>query len=115
MSILDEIKAAEAAAAQAKKEAALTSRNILRDAEEAANREADAMITAAAVCMQKGLTDDEITVKLIGGELLVSRQKDTGGLWLTGPAVTVFTGEINIDAEDQRVFMKMNQRGEIYG
>lgn len=70
---------------------------------------------AAYVCMQKGLTDDEITVKLIGGELLVSRQKDTGGLWLTGPAVTVFTGEINIDAEDQRVFMKMNQRGEIYG
>ena len=47
MSILDEIKAAEAAAAQAKKEAALTSRNLLRDAEEAANREADAMITAA--------------------------------------------------------------------
>ena len=43
MSILDEIKAAEAAAAQAKKEAALTSRNLLRDAEEAANREADAM------------------------------------------------------------------------
>ena len=35
MSILDEIKAAEAAAAQAKKEAALTSRNLLRDAEEA--------------------------------------------------------------------------------
>ena len=36
MSMLDDIKAAEAAAAQAKKEAALTSRNLLRDAEEAA-------------------------------------------------------------------------------
>ena len=47
MSMLEEIKAAEAAAAQAKKEAALTSRNLLRDAEEAANREAAAMITEA--------------------------------------------------------------------
>ena len=50
---------------------------------------------AAAVCMQKGLTDDEITVKLLGGEVIVSRERDTGRLYLTGPAVTVFTGEIN--------------------
>ena len=50
---------------------------------------------AATVCMQKGLTDDEITVKLLGGEVIVSRERDTGRLYLTGPAATVFTGKIN--------------------
>ena len=49
---------------------------------------------AAAVCMQKGLTDDEITVKLLGGELKVYRHPSTGRFFLTGEAVTVFEGEI---------------------
>lgn len=47
---------------------------------------------AAAVCMQKGLTNDAITVKLLGGDLQVSRDKE-GDMILTGPAVTVFEGE----------------------
>ena len=47
---------------------------------------------AAAVCMQKGLTDDEITVTLLGGELKVYRQPSTGRYFLTGQAVTVFEG-----------------------
>ena len=51
---------------------------------------------AAAVCMQKGLTDDEITVTLLGGELSVSAQKDTGHLMLAGPAVTVFKGNVEM-------------------
>lgn len=49
---------------------------------------------AAAVCMQKDLTDEEITVTLLGGDLLVSKEKPDGHLFLTGPAVTVFEGEI---------------------
>ncbi len=49
---------------------------------------------AAAVCMQKGLTDEKITVTLLGGELLVQRHPSTGRLLLTGPSVTVFEGEI---------------------
>ncbi|MBE5862468.1 MAG: diaminopimelate epimerase [Lachnospiraceae bacterium] len=49
---------------------------------------------AAAVCMQKGLTDEEITVTLLGGELLVQRHPSTGRLILTGPAETVFEGEV---------------------
>ena len=49
---------------------------------------------AAAVCMQKGLTDEEITVTLLGGTLLVSRIVPTGSLFLTGPAVTSYEGEI---------------------
>ena len=51
---------------------------------------------AAAVCMQKHLTDDEITVKLLGGELIVSKEECTGRFLLTGPAVTTFEGEILI-------------------
>ena len=49
---------------------------------------------AAAVCMQKDLTDEKITVTLLGGELLVQRHPSTGRLTLTGPAETVFEGEI---------------------
>lgn len=46
---------------------------------------------AAAVCMQKGLTDRQITVKLLGGELMVCWEADRE-LFLTGPAVTVYEG-----------------------
>ena len=49
---------------------------------------------AAAVCIQKGLTDEKITVTLLGGELLVQRHPSTGHLTLTGPAETVFEGDI---------------------
>lgn len=49
---------------------------------------------AAAICMQKDLTDEEITVKLLGGEMIVSKDGLTGGFFLAGPAVTVFEGEI---------------------
>lgn len=48
---------------------------------------------AAAVSMQKGLTDREITVKLLGGELRIAWEREDGDLFLTGPAVTVFQGE----------------------
>ena len=49
---------------------------------------------AAAVCMQKGLTDEKITVKLIGGELAVFWDRRRNRMYLTGPACTVFEGEI---------------------
>ncbi len=49
---------------------------------------------AAAVCMQKGLTDEKITVKLIGGELTVFWDRRRNRMYLTGPACTVFEGEI---------------------
>lgn len=48
---------------------------------------------AAAVCIQKGLTDEEITVKLLGGELQVAWDREENNLFLTGPAVTVYEGE----------------------
>jgi len=49
---------------------------------------------AAVVCMQKGLTDEKITVTLLGGRLLVSREASTGHVLLTGPAETVFEGKL---------------------
>lgn len=49
---------------------------------------------AAAVCMQKDLTDEEITVTLLGGEVLVSKDGHSGEFFLTGPAETVFEGEL---------------------
>ena len=75
MSMLDDIKAAEAAAAQAKKEAALTSRNLLRDAEEAANREAAAMITAARAEAKEAHAKAEADAKVKAKELVEERAR----------------------------------------
>ena len=45
-------------------------------------------------CILNGLTDDEVRVTLLGGDLLIrwDREKDT--VFMTGPAVEVFHGEI---------------------
>ena len=75
MSMLDDIKAAEAAAAQAKKEAALTSRNLLRDAEEAANREGAAMITAARAAAKETVAKAEADAKVKAKELVEERAR----------------------------------------
>ena len=40
------------------------------------------------------LTDRQVTVKLIGGDLLARWREDTGEILLTGPAVHVFDGEV---------------------
>ena len=75
MSMLDDIKAAEAAAAQAKKEAALTSRNLLRDAEEAANREAAAMITEARAVAKETVAKAEADARVKAKELVEERAR----------------------------------------
>ena len=47
----------------------------------------------AVACVLNGLTEDEITVHLLGGDLYIKwdREKDT--VYMTGPAETVFDGE----------------------
>ena len=75
MSMLDEIKAAEAAAVEAKKEAALTSRTLLRDAEEAADREAAAMITAARAAAKEAVAKAEADAKIKAKELVEERAR----------------------------------------
>jgi diaminopimelate epimerase len=51
---------------------------------------------AVAVGRRQGLLDEEVQVDLPGGTATVSWPAETGHLWLTGPATTVFTGSIDI-------------------
>jgi diaminopimelate epimerase len=43
-----------------------------------------------------GLTDDEVTVKLLGGELIIKWDREENVIYMTGPAEVVFDGEINM-------------------
>ena len=51
---------------------------------------------AVAVGRQKGELDEQVTVKLPGGELMIRWQGEGKALLMTGPATTVFHGSINI-------------------
>lgn len=43
-----------------------------------------------------GLTEDEVTVKLLGGELIIKWDRETNLVYMTGPARVVFDGVISI-------------------
>lgn len=43
-----------------------------------------------------GLLDNQVIVSTRGGELTISWQGEDAPVWMTGPAVTVFEGEINL-------------------
>lgn len=47
----------------------------------------------AVACVLNGLTEDEITVKLLGGDLFIKWDREKNTVFMTGPAVTVFDGE----------------------
>ncbi|MBU5479307.1 diaminopimelate epimerase [Eubacterium sp. MSJ-13] len=47
-------------------------------------------------CVLNGLTDDEITVHLLGGDILVKYDRENDTVWMTGPAVIAFEGTIEI-------------------
>ena len=47
-------------------------------------------------CILNGLTDAEVTVKLLGGDLKVEWDRTQNRVFMTGSAVTVFEGEINL-------------------
>lgn len=49
---------------------------------------------AAVACILNHLTEDSITVKLLGGELVIEWDREQNLIFMTGPAVTVFEGEI---------------------
>lgn len=44
-------------------------------------------------CVLNGLTDDTVTVKLLGGEIEITWDREANLVYMTGPAVTVFEGE----------------------
>ncbi|MCI8287666.1 MAG: diaminopimelate epimerase [Lachnospiraceae bacterium] len=48
----------------------------------------------AVACVLNHLTDNEVTVKLLGGELLIEWDREENIVFMTGPAVTVFEGEV---------------------
>lgn len=50
----------------------------------------------AVAAVLNGLTDTNVTVKLLGGEILIEWDKEANLVYMTGPAVTVFEGEINL-------------------
>ena len=43
-----------------------------------------------------GHTENEVTVSLLGGDLLINYDQDNDTVYMTGPAVEVFNGEINL-------------------
>lgn len=49
-------------------------------------------------CILNGLTDDEVTVHLLGGDLRIRWDRESGHVHMTGPAATVFEGEFDIGA-----------------
>ncbi|MDR2888277.1 MAG: diaminopimelate epimerase [Lachnospiraceae bacterium] len=51
---------------------------------------------AAAACIINGLTQDSVTVKLLGGELLIRWDRDANVIYMTGPAKTAFSGECRL-------------------
>lgn len=48
----------------------------------------------AVACVLNGLTDNKLTVKLLGGELLIEWDRTENLVYMTGPATTVFEGTI---------------------
>lgn len=49
----------------------------------------------AVACVLNGLTDTEVTVRVPGGEILCEWDRKDNLVYMTGPAVTVFDGEID--------------------
>ncbi|MDD2980631.1 MAG: diaminopimelate epimerase [Hespellia sp.] len=48
----------------------------------------------AVACVLNGLTKEEVTVKLLGGDLKIKWDRDEDIVYMTGPATVVFDGEI---------------------
>lgn len=47
-------------------------------------------------CVLNGLTDDEVTVHLLGGDIFVKYDRQNNTVWMTGPAAIAFEGTIDI-------------------
>lgn len=47
-------------------------------------------------CVLNGLTDDKVTVKLLGGDLFIEYNREENTVYMTGPAIVSFTGKIEV-------------------
>lgn len=52
----------------------------------------------AVACVLNGLTEDAVTVRLLGGELFIEWDRENNLVYMTGPAVTVFEGEVCVSS-----------------
>lgn len=52
---------------------------------------------AAVASMLNGHTENQVTVHLLGGDLKIRIDQTDGCVYMTGPAVTVFEGEIDLN------------------
>lgn len=50
----------------------------------------------AVACILNGLTEDKVTVKLLGGDLFIEWDREADKVYMTGPAAVSFEGEIEI-------------------
>lgn len=50
----------------------------------------------AVSCVLNGLTDNKVTVRVLGGEIICEWNQEENVVYMTGPAVTVFDGEVTI-------------------
>lgn len=50
----------------------------------------------AVACILNGLTEDKVTVKLLGGDLFIEWDREADKIYMTGPAAVSFEGEIEI-------------------
>ncbi len=48
----------------------------------------------AVACVLNGLTEETVKVKLLGGDLTVTWDREADLIYMTGPAATVFEGEV---------------------
>ncbi|MDE5978988.1 MAG: diaminopimelate epimerase [Muribaculaceae bacterium] len=55
-----------------------------------------ACATAVAASLLGVADSKDVTIHLLGGDLKISRDKETGHIMMTGPATTVFTGEMEL-------------------
>ena len=51
---------------------------------------------SVVACVLNGLTENEVTVSLLGGEIKILYDETKKTVFMTGPAVKVFDGEINL-------------------
>jgi len=50
----------------------------------------------AVASILNGYTDDEVTVKLLGGDLIIRWDRESDKVYMTGPATVVYDGEIEL-------------------
>ena len=51
----------------------------------------------AVACILNGFTEDEITVHVLGGDIKIFWDREKNVVYMTGPAETVFEGEIELE------------------